>query len=81
MFRRNISPPSSGSTSKPSKLSLPPSSTGFLLGLLFDLEDGGDIFPLNVRLSLNYNIWPFLLCYFMALSIPRMVGRQMTDEL
>jgi hypothetical protein len=53
-FRRNISPPTSGSKSKPSKLTLPPASTGFLLGLLFDPEDGGDMFPLNVGLSLNY---------------------------
>jgi hypothetical protein len=30
---------------------LPPSSTGFLLALHFDLEHGGDMFVRNVRLS------------------------------
>jgi hypothetical protein len=47
MLRRNISPPSSGLTSKLSKL-----STGFyadfLLGLFFAPEDIGDIFLQNV---------------------------------
>jgi hypothetical protein len=32
---------------------LPPSA-GFLLGLLFDPEDGGDMFPRNVGLSSKY---------------------------
>jgi hypothetical protein len=31
-----------------------PSSAGFLLCIHFDLEDGGDICLLNVRLSLDY---------------------------
>jgi hypothetical protein len=39
MFRVKISPPSSGLKSKHS---LPPVSAGFLLGSLFDPEDGGD---------------------------------------
>jgi hypothetical protein len=51
-FRRNISPPYSGSKSNPSKkptkaddnLSLPPASAGFLHDLLYDSEDGGDMF-------------------------------------
>jgi hypothetical protein len=36
------------------KLSLTPASTGFLLGVLFDHDDGGDMFLRNVGLSLNY---------------------------
>jgi hypothetical protein len=31
-----------------------PDSTGFLLGFLFDHEDGGDIFLQNLMLSLRY---------------------------
>jgi hypothetical protein len=60
-FPRNLRPPSSESGSKPSKkparsrrqttlLLLP----GFLLGLLSDPEDGGDMFLQNARLSPNY---------------------------
>jgi hypothetical protein len=41
MFRRNLSPPSSGSKSKRS--SFPHASSGFLLGLFFDPENGGDL--------------------------------------
>jgi hypothetical protein len=33
---------------------VPPNFVGFLFGLFFDLEDGGDIFARNVGLSLNY---------------------------
>jgi hypothetical protein len=33
-------------------------STGFLLGLQFDPEDGGDMFLRNVGLSSNYNYNP-----------------------
>jgi hypothetical protein len=35
------------------ELSLPPASSGFLLSLLFDPEDGGNRFLQNVRLSPN----------------------------
>jgi hypothetical protein len=31
-----------------------PASAGFLLGLVFNPEDGNDIFLKNVRLSLKY---------------------------
>jgi hypothetical protein len=57
-FRGNISPPSLGLKSKPSKkpaeaeLSLSPASAGFFLG--FDPEDGDDMFFRNVGLSPNY---------------------------
>jgi hypothetical protein len=34
---------------------LPPASVGFLLGLLFDQEDRGNMFLQNIRLSQNYN--------------------------
>jgi hypothetical protein len=34
-------------------LSFPPASAGFLLSLLFDTEDGGDMFFRNIGLSLN----------------------------
>jgi hypothetical protein len=33
---------------------LPPSSTDFFLALLFDPEDGGDLFSRNVGLSPSY---------------------------
>jgi hypothetical protein len=60
MFQRNMSPPSSGSKSKPSKKradaepSLLPASVGFLLGLLSDFEEGGNIFLRNTGLYPNY---------------------------
>jgi hypothetical protein len=44
MFQRNILPPSSGLNIKRSKLSLLSASAGFLCGVLFDLEDVGDMF-------------------------------------
>jgi hypothetical protein len=37
-----------------SEISWPPIYTGFLCGLLFDLEDGGEMFLRNVGLSPNY---------------------------
>jgi hypothetical protein len=60
-IRRNTSPPSSGSKSKPSKkpeeagdkLSETPASAGFFSGLFFDPQDGGAMFLLNVGMSLN----------------------------
>jgi hypothetical protein len=52
-FRRNISPPSSGSKGKPSSVSHWFSS-GFLFGLLFDTEDGGYMFVRNVGLPPAY---------------------------
>jgi hypothetical protein len=55
MFRRNISPPSSGPRDK---LSKKPVEVGrnlnFLLTLAFNPEDGSDMFLSNVRLSPNY---------------------------
>jgi hypothetical protein len=33
---------------------VPPTSVGFLLGLLLDLEDGGSMFLQNIRRSLNH---------------------------
>jgi hypothetical protein len=50
------------SKSKPSKkqaaafgnLSLPPATVGFLFGLLFDPEDGDDMFLRNFPISPNY---------------------------
>jgi hypothetical protein len=49
-FRRNMSPPSSGSNYKPSKETawkLPPPA--FTLCLFCDSKDGGDVFLRNVR--------------------------------
>jgi hypothetical protein len=40
--------------SKSVSLSLPPPVAGFLLGLLFNCEDGGDMFLRKVRLSLKH---------------------------
>jgi hypothetical protein len=45
MFWRNISPPSSGLKNKQGMML----DSGFLLGLFFDPEDGGDMFLQNVR--------------------------------
>jgi hypothetical protein len=50
MFWMDIFPSSLGSKSKRSFLS---ASASFLLGLLFDPEDGGDMFLRNVKLSPN----------------------------
>jgi hypothetical protein len=38
---------------KKRKPSLPPASAGFLLGLIFDAEDGSDIFLRNIGISPN----------------------------
>jgi hypothetical protein len=35
---------------------LPPASAGFLLGILFESEDGGNMFLQNLGLSVNYSI-------------------------
>jgi hypothetical protein len=46
-FRRNISPPSSGSKNKPNKkpaLLVTCFYSGFFLGLFFDPEEGGEMF-------------------------------------
>jgi hypothetical protein len=50
MFQRYISPPSSA---KQEILSILSAFAGFLLGLLFSPEDGGDMFFRNVGLALN----------------------------
>jgi hypothetical protein len=44
MFQRKVLHPLSGLKSKPSKLSLLSASAGFLYGVLFDSEGGGDMF-------------------------------------
>jgi hypothetical protein len=61
MFRRNKSAPSLRSESKLSKVPaetcgkrLTPASVGFMSGLFFDTEDGGDMFLRNVVISPNY---------------------------
>jgi hypothetical protein len=38
------------------QLGLPYAFAGFLPGLLFEHEDGSDIFPLNIRNSPNYMV-------------------------
>jgi hypothetical protein len=37
-----------------SSFSLLPASSGFMLGVLFDLEDADDMFLQSIGLSLNY---------------------------
>jgi hypothetical protein len=49
-----ISPPSSGKEIRSSGLRLQPASAGFLLGIHFDPEDGGDMFLRNIGLSPIY---------------------------
>lgn len=44
------------SRSKRNKLSLPPTSTGFLHGLLIGFEDGDDILLRSVGLPPNYTV-------------------------
>jgi hypothetical protein len=51
-FWRSISPPSSGSKSKPRKK--PTEATDFLLGSYFKSEGGGDMLLSNVRHPQNY---------------------------
>jgi hypothetical protein len=41
-------------TTETIKMSLPPTSAAFLLRLIFNPEDGGDMFLLNVGLFRNY---------------------------
>jgi hypothetical protein len=48
---RNRSPPSSGSNSKPCTFALSPASVGYLVGLIFNLENGSDIFSKRQDLS------------------------------
>jgi hypothetical protein len=66
-FRMNTSPPYSGSNSKRSKKSaqtggkfnsakIPAASAGFLFGLLFNREDGGDTFLRNIGLPPNSTV-------------------------
>jgi hypothetical protein len=43
---------------------LPPSSADVLLGLLFDREDGGDMFCRKVRLSSSYTALELRMLYF-----------------
>jgi hypothetical protein len=54
MFRMAICPPSSGSKSKPNKKPEKASGKISFLTLLFDHEDGGDIFLRIVVLCTNY---------------------------
>jgi hypothetical protein len=57
MFWRTIPLSSSGSKSEPSKNQhMQEASSGILLGLLFFSEDVGDMFLLNIRLSINYTV-------------------------
>jgi hypothetical protein len=51
MFQRNISRPSSGLKGKPRK-KLAQLAAGFMPHLLFDSEDGGNMFFQNICLSL-----------------------------
>jgi hypothetical protein len=62
-FRRNITSPTLESQSKPRKkisevergqVSLTFASADFLLVLIFDSEDGGDMYLRNVRIPLSY---------------------------
>jgi hypothetical protein len=54
MFQRSISLPSSWWKIKPSKMRQQPVFGNFLLCLLFDSEDGGDMLLRNVGLSHSY---------------------------
>jgi hypothetical protein len=54
------------------EFSLPPASAHFLLGLIFDLKDGGDMFLRKIGLSANYmalNPENGTLQYYSVLSI------------
>jgi hypothetical protein len=56
-FPRYISPPTSGSTTKPRKIPISayfPASDCFVFGLLLDPEDVGHTFLENVGLSSDY---------------------------
>jgi hypothetical protein len=52
MFRMNVLPQSSGSKRKPSKQSF--LHDGYLFSLLFDSEDGDNVFLRNIGELLNY---------------------------
>lgn len=57
-----------GTFSMRGSLALPSASAGVLLGSLFDLEDGGNIFFRNVGLSQNYMAFELTKPYYSSLQ-------------